>query len=415
MRNKLHSLLGRSFKTNKFKPIVSLAISRLAVFKHQREVRGSQARSDVVQLLQQGYHERALLRVEHVIKEQNLLDVYVMIEGYCNLLIERVHLIEQTRECPQELREAIAGMLHASSRCGDFPELQEIRALFTSQFGKEFVASAVELRNQCSVNLTLVQKLSTRQPSLESRMKVLKEIASENSITLQLEEASSFPAEGKLDVVPISSATSSGTKSGSDMHIASEEIGRDDMLSDSVKGRKKFRDATDAAQAAFESAAYAAAAARAAVELSRTGSNGPDNQDSPGSQGRKSSFKRVDYESEKDQVPGENQAKELKRPTPSSSSSLTRHALKATAIGTSSDANPSGKEIVFDESDSDTDNEQNDVLPAHTQIPSRFQAGQNVESSYPEHDAAGPEVDKTPRLNLEKGPFSMRTRKVRGY
>lgn len=37
------------------------------------------------------------LQVEHVIKEQNMLDVFVMIESYCNLLIERVNLIEQER------------------------------------------------------------------------------------------------------------------------------------------------------------------------------------------------------------------------------------------------------------------------------------------------------------------------------
>jgi len=34
----------------------------------------------------------------------------------------------------------------------------------------------------------MIQKLSTRQPSLEARMKVLKEIANENGITLKLEE-----------------------------------------------------------------------------------------------------------------------------------------------------------------------------------------------------------------------------------
>lgn len=32
-----------------------------------------------------------------MIKEQNMLDVYDEIEGYCNLLIERVHLIAQER------------------------------------------------------------------------------------------------------------------------------------------------------------------------------------------------------------------------------------------------------------------------------------------------------------------------------
>lgn len=56
------------------------------------------------------------------------------------------------RECPTELKEAISTLLFAASRCGEFPELQEIRALFTSRYGKEFVNRAVELRNNCGVS-----------------------------------------------------------------------------------------------------------------------------------------------------------------------------------------------------------------------------------------------------------------------
>lgn len=32
-----------------------------------------------------------------MVKEQNMLDVFVILEGYCNLLIERLHLIEEDR------------------------------------------------------------------------------------------------------------------------------------------------------------------------------------------------------------------------------------------------------------------------------------------------------------------------------
>lgn len=67
---------------------------------------------------------------------------------------------------------------------------------------------------------------------------------------------------------------------------------KDDELTDSFKGRKKYKDVADAAQAAFESAAYAADAARAAVELSRARSHDPrdsdnDDDDSSRSQPRK--------------------------------------------------------------------------------------------------------------------------------
>lgn len=33
-------------------------------------------------------------QVEHVIKEQNMLDAFAMIENYCDLLIERAVLLE---------------------------------------------------------------------------------------------------------------------------------------------------------------------------------------------------------------------------------------------------------------------------------------------------------------------------------
>ncbi|RVX06442.1 hypothetical protein CK203_023533 [Vitis vinifera] len=93
MGKKLDYLLGRSFKISKLKTLVNLAISRLAVLKNQRQV-------------------------EYVIKEQNMLDVFLMIEAYCHLLIERITLFQnkfsvivfdlklKSWECPDELKEA---------------------------------------------------------------------------------------------------------------------------------------------------------------------------------------------------------------------------------------------------------------------------------------------------------------------
>lgn len=65
MGKKLDALLGRTFKAAKFKAIVNLAISRLAVLKNQRQARLRHARSDVLELLQLGHQERASLRVRY--------------------------------------------------------------------------------------------------------------------------------------------------------------------------------------------------------------------------------------------------------------------------------------------------------------------------------------------------------------
>ncbi|CAK9153669.1 unnamed protein product [Ilex paraguariensis] len=225
-----------------------------------------------------------------------MLAVFELIEGYCVLVVDRVNLVEHEKVCPDELKEAVSSLIYAATRCGDLPELQEIRTVFTSRFGKEFVTRAVELRNNCGVSHKMIQKLSTRTPSLENRLKVLKEIASENNIVLQIEEFSSettevlekSDAEQKQDQPkPDPPAHSSSPKLEDNMPIWPEESVSVDGFSNSMDTRRKYRDVADAAQAAFESAAYAAAAARAAVELSRSESHDPDDPNSPNMQQRK--------------------------------------------------------------------------------------------------------------------------------
>ncbi|XP_073302666.1 uncharacterized protein [Primulina huaijiensis] len=298
IRRKLDSLMRKGFKTSEFKGTVNLAISRLAVLKNQRQARGNVARSDVVEFLNLGYHERALLRVEQVIKEQNMLDVYILLEGYCHLLIERISLIEQEKECPDELVEAASSLIYAASRCGDFPELQQIRKIFASHFGKDFVARAVELRNKCGVNPKIIQKLSTKIPTLESKMKVLQDIATDNNIVMP-DETDALP------IVPEEEDSRKGNQQNNSKRHDDVEEAVD--FTESQKFKVKYRDVAHAAQAAFESAAYAAAAARAAVKLSRSESTDPDDPDTPNHQPRKISSATFDpkRDDEKDSLEDE--------------------------------------------------------------------------------------------------------------
>ncbi|CAA7400856.1 unnamed protein product [Spirodela intermedia] len=190
MSKKLESWLGRSFKATKLRSYLGITITRLSVLRNQRRVRWEQARCDVAEFLRQGQHERALLRTDHIIKEQNMLDAFDMVESYCHILSERADLLESHRECPEELRETISSLVFADSRCGQLPELHEVRSILASRLGKEFVSSAVELRNSCGVNPTIIQKLSTKQPTVEMKWKVVKDMAAELGIDLPLQEPS---------------------------------------------------------------------------------------------------------------------------------------------------------------------------------------------------------------------------------
>jgi len=59
------------------------------------------------------------------------------------------------RECPPELREAISSIIFAAPRCSDLPDLLQVKNLFTSKYGKEFVSAVSELRPDTSVNRTV--------------------------------------------------------------------------------------------------------------------------------------------------------------------------------------------------------------------------------------------------------------------
>lgn len=59
------------------------------------------------------------------------------------------------RNCPIDLKEAVASIIFASPRCSDIPELMDIRKHLTAKYGKEFAAAAVELRPDCGVGRTV--------------------------------------------------------------------------------------------------------------------------------------------------------------------------------------------------------------------------------------------------------------------
>jgi vacuolar protein sorting-associated protein IST1 len=108
----------------------------------------------------------------------------------------------------------------------------------------------------------IVQKLSTKQPSLESRQLVLQEIAV------------------RIYEPPCDDSGRSNHNHRKTKHDDDERIRRTPPVDDrdediSGDSAQRYKDVEAAAQAAFESAASAAAAAKAAMELSRGEPRGP--------------------------------------------------------------------------------------------------------------------------------------------
>ncbi|XWS24870.1 hypothetical protein CRYUN_Cryun27aG0022100 [Craigia yunnanensis] len=176
------SFFNAGFKAAKCKTLLKLTIPRIKLLRNRREIQIKQMRRDIAKLLETGQEATARIRVEHIIREENMMAAQEILELFCELIAVRLPIIETQRECPLDLKEAISSICFAAPRCADLPELLQVQMLFISKYGKEFVSAATELRPDCGVNRKLIELLSVRAPSPETKLKLLKEIAEEHEL-----------------------------------------------------------------------------------------------------------------------------------------------------------------------------------------------------------------------------------------
>ncbi|KAJ8619229.1 hypothetical protein MRB53_015415 [Persea americana] len=173
---------NKGFNASKCKTLLKLTIPRIKLLRNRREIQLKQMRRDIAKLLETGQGATARIRVEHIVREENMMAAQEILELFCELISVRLPIIETQRECPLDLKEAISSVCFAAPRCSDLPELQQVQMLFASKYGREFVAAATELMPDCGVNRQIIELLSVRAPSAEVKLKLLKEIAEEHKL-----------------------------------------------------------------------------------------------------------------------------------------------------------------------------------------------------------------------------------------
>ncbi|CAK9313807.1 unnamed protein product [Citrullus colocynthis] len=176
----LNSFFNKGFRAAQCKTLLKLTIPRIKLLRNRREIQLKQMRRDIAKLLETGQEATARIRVEHIIREENMMAAQEILELFCELIVVRLPIIETQRECPLDLKEAISSVCFAAPRCADLTELLQVQMLFAAKYGKEFVSAATELMPNCGVNRQLIELLSVRAPSPEKKLKLLKEIAEEH-------------------------------------------------------------------------------------------------------------------------------------------------------------------------------------------------------------------------------------------
>ncbi|CAN4083521.1 unnamed protein product [Withania somnifera] len=271
------SLFCRTFNSSKCKTMAKMTVARIKLLRNKREVVVRQMRRDIAMLLESRQDATARVRVEHVIREQNILQANEFLELFCELIVARLPIIAKQKQCPADLKEGISSLIFAAPRCSDIPELMGLKDVFEKKYGKDFVSAATDLRPNAGVNRTLIEKLSVKTPNGEVKLKIMKEIAKEYQVewdTADSEMELLKPPEERIEGPNgFVTATSLPLKPTSKQPTEPNNLPR--ASDEGESNVAKFDDPASAAKAAAESAKQAIAAAEAAAYLSSKDAKAP--------------------------------------------------------------------------------------------------------------------------------------------
>ncbi|XP_051115148.1 uncharacterized protein LOC127240484 [Andrographis paniculata] len=171
-------------KASKCKKLVRRVKWRLKLLTNRKWCIVNQLRKDVAELLKYGLHQAALQRVEQLIKDETTIEVYHLLDQFCERIIISIPYIRKHKDCPKEINEAASALIFSSSRLGELPELIAIRDLFKDRYGSTFVMLPLQLLPGNIVDPQMIEKVCSKNVVEDDDLKyrVLDEIATTSCV-----------------------------------------------------------------------------------------------------------------------------------------------------------------------------------------------------------------------------------------
>ncbi|KAL4290462.1 hypothetical protein GQ457_14G005750 [Hibiscus cannabinus] len=174
-------------KASKCKKLTKLVQCRLKLLKNKRSATAKLLREDLAKVIELGHEEIAFKWAEQLVKEENMMAVYDILDRYCEFISFRMPYIRRHEDCPDDINEAVSSLIFASARCAGLPELAAVRKLFRKRYGHGFETSAVELLPGNMVNREIREILSMKSVSDDRKYRLIDEIARDYCCRLQPE------------------------------------------------------------------------------------------------------------------------------------------------------------------------------------------------------------------------------------
>ncbi|CAN9507149.1 unnamed protein product [Ophioblennius macclurei] len=152
------------FKAERLRVNLRLVINRLKLLEKKKTELAQKARKEIADYLSSGKDERARIRVEHIIREDYLVEAMEILELYCDLLLARFGLIQSMKELDPGLQEAVSTLIWAAPRLQtEVNELKIVSDQLCAKYSKEY-GKLCRTNQIGTVNDRLMHKLSVEAP-----------------------------------------------------------------------------------------------------------------------------------------------------------------------------------------------------------------------------------------------------------
>ncbi|KAK0156327.1 U3 small nucleolar ribonucleoprotein MPP10 [Merluccius polli] len=163
-KKKISAMLGGGFKAERLKVNLRLVINRLKLLEKKKTELAQKARKEIADYLSAGKDERARIRVEHIIREDYLVEAMEILELHCDLLLARFGLIQSMKELDPGLQESVSTLIWAAPRLqSEVAELKIVSDQLCAKYSKEY-GKLCRTNQIGTVNDRLMHKLSVEAP-----------------------------------------------------------------------------------------------------------------------------------------------------------------------------------------------------------------------------------------------------------
>ncbi|XP_055504959.1 IST1 homolog isoform X1 [Leucoraja erinacea] len=157
-------MLRAGFRSERLRVNLRLVINRLKLLEKKKTELAQKARKEIADYLAAGKDERARIRVEHIIREDYLVEAMEILELYCDLLLARFGMIQSMKELDTGLSESISTLIWAAPRLQtEVVELRVVSDQLCAKYSKEY-GKLCRTNQIGTVNERLMLKLSVEAP-----------------------------------------------------------------------------------------------------------------------------------------------------------------------------------------------------------------------------------------------------------